>query len=76
MGKKPRLGRPPGTEPAYHNVVENLRTSIRSGRRKTGHVLPSLQDLASEYNVGERVIRSAVEVLKSEGWVGVDVTFS
>jgi LacI family transcriptional regulator len=53
-------------------VAAKLREQIKSGSWARGSVLPSFQFLARRYEVGERVIRTAIEVLKREGWIAAN----
>jgi len=65
-------GRPRGTLPAYQNVVDDLRERLNHGEWPWKKALPSFRQLATEYKVGVRVIRSALEVLKQEDRIEIN----
>lgn len=53
----------------YHQIADDLRGRIASGRYASGHVLPSEATLRSEYEASRVTIRKALEVLRAEGLV-------
>jgi GntR family transcriptional regulator len=58
------------TMPAkYVRVAEAIRDQIRSGQLLPGEKLPSTAELITRYSVSYSSIRSAMLVLKAEGWV-------
>ncbi len=63
------LGRPKGSEAVYRPIAERFRARMKSGSWPVGSVLPSLATLAQQNRVGVRVIRSAIEELRCEGWI-------
>jgi DNA-binding LacI/PurR family transcriptional regulator len=68
----PRRGRPALTVPLYQRVAAKLRDQMKCGSWAKGSVVPSFQSLARQYKVGERVIRTAIEMLKREGWIAAN----
>lgn len=62
----PSRGRHEGAVPTYQKIVEELRRRLNTGEWPAGKTLPSFRQLAVEYRVGVRVIRSALDVLKQE----------
>lgn len=62
----PSRGRHEGSVPTYQKIVEALRRRLNSDEWIAGKALPSFRQLAAEYNVGVRVIRMALDVLKQE----------
>jgi GntR family transcriptional regulator len=66
------LGRDPGSfampAPKYVQLADTIRAQIRAGQLKPGEQLPSTNDFkAAGHTYG--TIRSALLVLKAEGWV-------
>jgi len=55
--------------PAYMQVADGLRTSIRVGRLSAGDRLPSGRVLSDEYGVAVMTIQKALDVLRHEGLV-------
>lgn len=54
----------------WERVAEDLRHRIRTGQYPAGTYLPSYRLLAEEeYQVSVGTIRTALLVLRSEGWV-------
>jgi len=65
---RPRQGgRRPGDVKLYAIVSDRLRRQIRSGQRRSGDRLPSLDALAQEFGVSLITIRHAVAMLEEEG---------
>lgn len=64
--KRAKRGRPIQPDAEYRDLAQKLRQRILDGRWPPRTVLPSLRALAREYNVGQRVVRMAIEMLKSE----------
>ena len=55
--------------PEYAQIADDLRSSVTSGRLKTGDKLPSRISLAREYGVATATVNRAVEQLVREGVV-------
>ncbi|MGW4791177.1 winged helix-turn-helix domain-containing protein [Nonomuraea sp. NPDC004297] len=53
----------------YHQIVDDLRSQIASGKLPVEAAIPSTNDLAERYDVSITVVRKAVEVLRNEGLV-------
>src|SRR5580704_10063876 len=59
----------PKTAPAYRWLYASLRAAILEGRLHPATRLPATRDLARQYRLSRGTIVSAVEQLKSEGYV-------
>jgi GntR family transcriptional regulator/MocR family aminotransferase len=59
----------PKTAPAYRWLYASLRAAILEGRLHPATRLPATRDLACQYRLSRGTIVSAVEQLKSEGYV-------
>lgn len=55
--------------PRHHDIAEDLRHQIATGRIKPGERLPSEAGLADRYKVSTVTLRSALAVLQGEGLV-------
>lgn len=53
----------------YLRVADDLRTRIAGGELAPGSKLPTIGQLAQQYEVGTTTIDSAMIVLRAEGWV-------
>ncbi len=53
--------------PLYHSVSEALREKLADGKLSTSAKLPSLRELATEFNVSTITVRQALRVLEDEG---------
>lgn len=54
----------------YEQIAEQIRESIRTGRRQVGQLLESEAALAADYHVAPGTVREALRLLVSEGTVG------
>lgn len=54
---------------AYEVIADDLRRSIREGKRKPGDKLPSETDLASHYKRSVPTVQNALRVLNEEGLI-------
>jgi LacI family transcriptional regulator len=71
--KKTRLrGRPAEPDARYRRVAEKLRTRIEKGEWPAGSALPSIRDLAAEYQEGDFTVRLAAQSLRAEGFVRIN----
>ncbi len=57
------------TTPNYQRVYDDIRARIISGELKPGEQLPSGAVLQSQYGVGNNALRTAMVLLRTEGWV-------
>ncbi|MFC9964906.1 GntR family transcriptional regulator [Nocardia ignorata] len=57
------------SEPAYVSIAGELAREIRSGALRPGTQLPSYAELSARYNVSDIVVRSALDLLTSQGLV-------
>ena len=55
--------------PAYLQLADQIRSKILSGGLPDGSVLPSTSKLATEHDVSTSVVKAAVSVLRTEGFV-------
>lgn len=53
----------------YEQLAEVIRQQIRSGELPPGGKLPSTAQLKNRHGVSQSTVRSAMLVLKAEGWV-------
>ncbi|MEU5239767.1 GntR family transcriptional regulator [Streptomyces lydicus] len=58
---------PPGAQPKYQRVLEELREAIRQGEYAADERLPAEPDLADQYGVSLMTLRKALDLLKIEG---------
>lgn len=65
----PRRVRLTNTEWAYVQVADDLERRIRAGEFPYEAKLPSREDLAVEYGVGQMTVRHAMRVLAGRGMV-------
>lgn len=56
-------------QPAYLQLADDLRQRIRSGQLPTGTMLPSTQELIDSSGTSSTVVKNAVSILRSEGYV-------
>ena len=54
--------------PAYLQLADQLRTMIRTGQIPDGQPLPSTSQLVIRYGVSTGVVKSAISVLRTEGF--------
>ena len=59
----------PTVPPRHHDIADDLRRQITTGRIKPGERLPSESGLAGQYQVSTATLRSALAVLQGEGLV-------
>ncbi|WP_063752733.1 winged helix-turn-helix domain-containing protein [Streptomyces sp. NRRL S-350] len=55
--------------PAYLQLADDLRERIRSGKLAAGTALPSTQELMDSSGVSSTVVKNAVSLLRTEGYV-------
>ncbi|MBE1605548.1 GntR family transcriptional regulator [Actinopolymorpha pittospori] len=55
--------------PPYAQLAEDLRRAIERGKYSAGQRLPSVRELAEQYDVSRNTIQRALDTLKSEGVV-------
>jgi GntR family transcriptional repressor for pyruvate dehydrogenase complex len=64
--------RTPQRNRVYHNIFEELQQRIRQGEWLPGERIPSITQLAKEFNVGAGSIREALRSLQSIGLVKIE----
>jgi DNA-binding GntR family transcriptional regulator len=62
----PGVSRP---DPPYLQIVEHLRRQIRSGQLRDGDIVPSIRQLARDWQVSPPTAQKALTRLHSEGYV-------
>jgi GntR family transcriptional regulator len=55
--------------PAYMQIADELRGQIRAGTLPPGSALPSINQLCERYEVSASVVKAAISVLRTEGWI-------
>jgi DNA-binding GntR family transcriptional regulator len=55
--------------PGYLQIVDEVRAQIRSGTLAPGEALPSIAQLGMRYEVSASVVKSAINVLRTEGLI-------
>ncbi len=60
---------PDDQRPASQQLTEILRDAIRSGEWSPGEQLPSIKDLAAQYDLATLTVQTALKPLKLEGMV-------
>ncbi|WP_433245890.1 GntR family transcriptional regulator [Streptosporangium sp. CA-135522] len=56
-------------QPAYLQIVDELRGQIHSGALAPGTALPSIAQLCERFDVSASVVKAAISVLRTEGVV-------
>jgi DNA-binding GntR family transcriptional regulator len=56
-------------EPPYLQIVQHIRQQIRSGELRDGDTIPSVRQLARDWDVAAPTASKAVATLRAEGWV-------
>ncbi|WP_405090479.1 winged helix-turn-helix domain-containing protein [Micromonospora sp. NBC_01392] len=56
-------------KPKWEQLADQLRTQIQSGELVPGDKLPSTAQLKAEHGVSTTVVRQAILVLQTQGWV-------
>lgn len=60
---------PDDPRPPYHQIADDLRQAIRSGKLAPGKKVDSSRDLAAKYGVAAMTVHQAIRVLRDEGLV-------
>ncbi|MGW0666414.1 GntR family transcriptional regulator [Streptomyces sp. NPDC002746] len=55
--------------PPYRLVAQELRRQIRAGRYAPGQQIPSSRELEAQYEIANMTARSALRLLRDEGWI-------
>ncbi|MGW4644511.1 GntR family transcriptional regulator [Sphaerisporangium sp. NPDC004334] len=55
--------------PGYLQIADELRGQITSGALPAGQALPSIAQLCQRYEVSASVVKAAISVLRTEGFV-------
>lgn len=68
--KRKTVGRPVRPDAAFRVLAERFRKQVTSGAWAPGSALPPRRQLARRYRAGEQTVRMALDLLRSEGWIG------
>lgn len=55
--------------PFYKQIVEFVTAEIRSGRAKTGDILPSMNELAEQLDISRETVKKAYSILRNQGYL-------
>jgi GntR family transcriptional regulator, transcriptional repressor for pyruvate dehydrogenase complex len=55
----------------YHDLLNEIEKKFESGEWKTGSRLPTMNELASEYNVANSTVREVYRALESKGYIAI-----
>ncbi|MEU4594394.1 winged helix-turn-helix domain-containing protein [Micromonospora aurantiaca (nom. illeg.)] len=58
-------------QPVYEQVIADITSSIRSGQLRPGDKLPTIAELAEQYEASATPIRQALMLLDARGWIEV-----
>lgn len=61
--------RTPTTGPRYLQIADDLRIDIETGKLKPGDPLPSVGQLAEQYDVSTAVTRQAIQLLRAQNLI-------
>nr|MDT0657216.1 winged helix-turn-helix domain-containing protein [Micromonospora sp. DSM 115978] len=56
-------------KPKWEQLADHIRTQIESGELTPGDQLPSTIQLRQQHSVSATVVRQAILVLQTQGWV-------
>ena len=56
-------------KPKWEQLADQIRAQIESGELSPGDQLPSTAQLKQQHNVSSTVVRQAILVLQTQGWV-------
>jgi DNA-binding GntR family transcriptional regulator len=56
-------------KPKWEQLADHIRSQIESGDLTPGDQLPSTAQLKKEHDVSTTVVRQAILVLQTQGWV-------
>ncbi len=59
----------PPIKPKWEQLADHIRGQIESGELQPGDRLPSTVQLKDRHNVSTTVVRQAILVLQTQGWV-------
>lgn len=57
---------------AYETIMDSMREKIVSGDWKAGSRLPTLVQLAKEFEVGVSTVREALRILENQRWISIE----
>jgi DNA-binding GntR family transcriptional regulator len=53
--------------PIYRTIVSDIRAKVAAGELKSGDKLPSIAELAAQYECGETAVKQALGILTELG---------
>ncbi|RKN50734.1 winged helix-turn-helix domain-containing protein [Micromonospora endolithica] len=56
-------------KPKWEQLADHIREQIESGKLRPGDKLPSTMQLKDQHGVSTTVVRQAILVLQTQGWV-------
>ncbi|MEW2384872.1 winged helix-turn-helix domain-containing protein [Micromonospora sp. NPDC047707] len=56
-------------KPKWEQLADHIRSQIESGELAPGDQLPSTAQLRAQHGVSTTVVRQAILVLQTQGWV-------
>ncbi|WFE52718.1 winged helix-turn-helix domain-containing protein [Micromonospora sp. WMMD1155] len=56
-------------KPKWEQLADHIRSQIESGELAPGDQLPSTMQLKAQHGVSTTVVRQAILVLQTQGWV-------
>ncbi|NYF54188.1 winged helix-turn-helix domain-containing protein [Micromonospora purpureochromogenes] len=56
-------------KPKWEQLADHIRSQIESGELSPGDRLPSTSQLTAQHGVSTTVVRQAILVLQTQGWV-------
>ncbi|WP_422735995.1 winged helix-turn-helix domain-containing protein [Micromonospora sp. WMMD729] len=56
-------------KPKWEQLADHIRSQIESGELAPGDKLPSTMQLKTQHGVSTTVVRQAILVLQTQGWV-------
>ncbi|MFE0593977.1 winged helix-turn-helix domain-containing protein [Micromonospora echinospora] len=56
-------------KPKWEQLADQIRSQIESGELSPGDQLPSTAQLKAQHSVSATVVRQAILVLQTQGWV-------
>ena len=69
MADSPPVAREGEMTTRWERLAEHIRSEIRTGRLKPGDLLPSYRQLSEDHHVSYATVRTALTVLRTEGWI-------
>ena len=58
-----------GGEPLYKQLLQQFESKIKTGKLKSGDMVPSMNDLANQLNVSRETIKKVYSILRDRGYL-------